>query len=137
MSEKPVQVELLGLAHQTLRQVHELLPEEHLHLPSEAHVRVGVGLNATSLKVLEVFPQLLVLMTRLDVYVGLVVDLPAPPVVVEGTDVHHLLVHHVGFGVEDFLVQLVDLESLLDELPEQKAVLEELVDGLVSLGAGD
>jgi len=72
-----------------------------------------------------------------DADIGLVIDLPAPAIVVERPYRHDLSVEDVGLSVQDLLVRLVHLEPLFDQSAQQQSVLDVLVDWLVALRAGD
>ena len=73
----------------------------------------------------------------MNVHICFIVDSPAPPVIIERTNVQNLLVNHIGFGVQDLFVELVDAKSLADEFPQKKSVFQKTIDRLVSLCARD
>lgn len=113
--QEAFQVEQCTLAHNYLRKVQEPLPEYHLELAGDAHLRALIHGLAALYQILEVVLCLLALLLRMNADIGLVVDLPAPSVVVERTDCHYLLIENVGLCVQDLLVRLGHLETFFDQ----------------------
>lgn len=107
--QKTFEVEQLGLAHDNFRQVQKPFPEDHLNLASKPDFWRQVDRLAAVLQVFEVVFSFLEFLGWMDANVCFVVDLPAPTIVVEWANRHHILIEDVGLCMKNLFMRLVHL----------------------------
>lgn len=123
----------LILAHEDLALVYEPLPKLYQEKPPPTRLLLVLYLSCPQLRLLINVHEFLNLLLLLRQDVELVVQLPAPSIIVERPIKQFLVVEDVPLHVEQLLRELVDMHVRVQQVVKQQPVRREPVHRLVTL----